>query len=503
MKRTNLLGILFLTIALLLSAVNINAQHVDEKIKKITIKLRNDKNYLNLNYLVFQFEPKTAAKLQNIPRVSKKEPYSFLSGDDIQYQIVFLNKGIELDSIYLMYVNQIKINGQSNQSLFAAGEITNDTTEVLSFKDLYFLRLNNSQYYYTLLDLIKDYMRENDTEKLPSLLKIDFKKREDTYMGMSSLDNTDYFNYQKIMNPHYVPENKKKARRGRSKGETKIRTDVSFSRITFSTKAFDFKIGSTGFEVATVEPILNLLPLESSNIFVGFRSIFRTSNIVDVRKASYIDAKLFARININQSDFFSKQPFVIGDTPKLNLNTGFGAEFRFTRLWGLPYLTIKAYIGGDSFTNPTYTQPYSGSSSIAYYSNTQFESTFSFYWNSDVHRTNRFRFDFGFAYFDIWKAIYNSNNQITSKDSEGETFIVPVLALKYIFVPSGSPLLGAQLRIMDTRLTAGAWLKVFEFNPKNTLRFEFLTITEPMTRSLRAWESKGGYFFQLRYRYGL
>ena len=252
-----------------------------------------------------------------------------------------------------------------------------------------------------------------------------------------------------------------------------------------------------------IDPILNLLPFESSNIFLGFRSIFRISTEKRMEKATFIDVKLMAKIKVDNSDLFENQFFVIGDTQKLNLNSGFGSELNLTRIFGLPFISVKGYTASKDFINPTFSIATSDSSNDAYYSNRQFETTFALFWNGNTQLTSRFKFNFGIAFFDIWKASYNSANDVIYQDEEGKSYIVPVFGLYYSFVPSETPLLGGSLRVFDSRVTVGGWIKIFEFAPENVLRFEASAITEPLTRSLREWESTGGLFFQFRYRYGL
>jgi len=496
-------SILILLFVLLLPIVG-NSQQIEDEIKKISLKLEMDKTYLNLKYLNLQLDSTLANKLKDIPRTNSKNNYSF-SSNNTTYRIVFLNKGIDLDSIYIMYIDEIKLNTLTGESFFVDETVKDDTTQVLSFRDLFSLKLQNSEQYKLLLEQVIKFVDENEGEILPSLLAIQPDKREKSYMGMTSKDNTDYFNFQKINSPHYIPSEEKVVKSIRS-SETvgkDFRIDASFTRLTFSLKSLDYSIGSTGFELSTAEPILNLLPLESSNIFLGFRSIFRISSEKRIANASFIDAKLLARINTNNADLYSKQPFAMVEDAKLNLNSGFGGELNLTRTFGLPFFTIKGFSSSTAFENPTYLLKSTDSTNQAFFSNSQFEATFSFFWNGNIEMTSRFKFNFGIGYFDIWRAEYNANNQIIYSDIEGESHFVPVFEIQYNFVPSGIELLGANMRVFDSRLTVGGWIKIFEFEPENVIRFEAFAITEPLTRSLRTWESAGGLFFQFRYRYGL
>jgi hypothetical protein len=93
-------NILLLTLLLIINLpVIFYGQQIDNEIKKISLKLKKDKTYLDLKYLTMQVDSSLAKQLQNIPRTTDKKPYSFSSGANIQYRIVFLNKGIGLDSI--------------------------------------------------------------------------------------------------------------------------------------------------------------------------------------------------------------------------------------------------------------------------------------------------------------------------------------------------------------------------------------------------------------------
>ena len=499
------INIILLALIFLVLPMVTQSQQIDTEIKKISLKLKKDKNYLNLNYLTTQLDSNVVMKLQDVPRISGEKTYSFSGGTNTQYRIVFLNKGIGLESIYLMYVDEIKLNTLNSESFFADETATDDTVEVLMFKDLYTLKLNNSEQYATLLELVTQYVEENEVDNLPSLLGINPDARDKPYMGMTSRDNTDYFNFQRTNSPHYVPKEKKKSRsvRGGASSEKSYRIDASFSKITFSHKALDYSIGTTGFEVSTQEPILNLLPFEASNIHLGFRSILRISGEKRIKHASYIDAKLVSIISLNSSSIFNNQPFVSADTAKLNINSGFGGEINLTKFFGFPYITLKGYMSNTDFENPTYFIPTSETTKDAYFSSAQFEGTFSFYWNTSPMLTSRLRFDLGVGYFNIWKNSYNAENEITYSDIESEDYVVPIIALHYTFVPSEIPLLGLNLRYFDSRITLGGWIKIFEFAPENILRLEVTAITEPIARLLQPWESSGGIFFQFRYRYGL
>ena len=78
-----------------------------------------------------------------------------------------------------------------------------------------------------------------------------------------------------------------------------------------------------------------------------------------------------------------------------------------------------------------------------------------------------------------------------------------MVQLHYNFVPGNSPFLGGSLKLFHWRITAFAWIKLFEFSQGSILRFETIILTDPISRDPAEWESDGGVMFQLRYRYGL
>jgi len=501
-KLIKIIIVAFMT-ALVWSSIT-NAQQIEDEMRKISIKLKKDNSYLNLKYMTFKPDTSLMNELNDIPRTNNRDSFSFATDKNTEYRIVFLNGGIGLDSIYLMYVDEIILNTLSGENFFVDESIKDDTTKTLNFKDLYTLKLNNSPHYYRLLEIVYNFVEENEGEALPSLLGVNPDNGINTSMGMTSLDNTDYYNFAKINAPHYFPTNKKKVisvRRSET-DDTNLRIDVSFSRIGFSLKALDYSIGTTGFEFSTMEPILNLLPYESSTISAGVRTIFRLDSEKDVLKSTFLDAKLMGRVNLNNPAIFESNPFVVADSGKLNLSNALVGELNLTRPIGLPYLNLKFALGNNDFDTPTYFVNETAVGKDAYFSANQYEFSMSFFWNTNDRMTSRFRIDVGIGGFDIQQALYDLNNNFLGS-AGSSSYIAPIVQLHYNFVPAKSPFLGGSLRVFHWRITAYAWIKLFEFSEESILRFETIVLTQPLSRDLGPWESDGGMMFQLRYRYGL
>jgi len=494
--------IIFLILVLIYSVTN--AQTIDEQIQRIGLKLSKDADYLNLNYLVYHPDKSDNVLLNDIPRANKRKPFSFKINDDIEYRIIFLNGGIGLDSINILYVDEVKLNTLSGKNFFVNESITDDTLHVLSFKDIYYLKLFQKNYYNKLYTIVSDYILQNEGVPLPSLLKINPDKNINTSLGMSSRDNTDYYNYEKINSPHWYPSNEKIIVTGRSSAKlhSDSRYDISFSRISFSHKFMDFSIGTAGIEFRTTEHVLNLLPLESATISAGFRTVFMLNNKSDKMKSTYLDSRIFARINLNSKDIFQNQPYAISDGAKLNLGNAIIGEFTFTKPFNLPFINIYFASGAVNYQSPTYFTSVSTKLKEAYFSFNQFEFSMSFYWNSSDKMISRFRFDVGAAYYDIWKATYYPDGIFQNAQQVQNKFL-PMLKISYNFVPSHKPLLGGNIKIFDSRINLLAWFKLFQFSNNDSFRFETIVISKPFMRTQRKWESNGGLFFQLRFRHGL
>jgi len=501
-KLIKIITVAFISTLVLSSSTS--AQQIEDAMRKISIKLKKDNSYLNLKYMTFKPDTALIQSLKDIPRTNNREPFSFASDKSSEYRIIFLNGGIGLDSIYLMYVDEIILNTLTAESFFVDESIKDDTTKALNFRDLYTLKLNKSPQYKRLLEIVYNFVEENEGEALPSLLGVNPDDDMNTSMGMTSKDNTDYYNFAKINSPQYFPTNEKKVisvRRSET-DDTDLRIDASFSRIGFSLKALDYSLGTTGFEISTMEPILNLLPYESSTISVGVRTIFRLDNNKDVLNTTFLDAKIMGRINLHNQAMFDSNPFILGDSARLNLSNALLGEFSITRTAGLPYFNLKFALGSNDFDNPTYFVNETAVGKDACFSVNQYEFSMSFYWNTSDRMTSRFRIDVGLGGFDIQQAAYDLNSNFL-ESTGSSSYLTPLVQLHYNFVPAKSPFLGGSLKVFHWRITAFAWIKLFEFAEDSILRFETIVLTQPISRELNPWENDGGVMFQLRYRYGL
>ena len=171
-----------------------------------------------------------------------------------------------------------------------------------------------------------------------------------------------------------------------------------------------------------------------------------------------------------------------------------------SRVYGLPAFNIY-FAGGKNDVSFPYSSIGPSDSSTAYFTFRQWETSFSFYWNSSEERFLRMRMDVGAGCYDVVKAVYH--NGTASKELVYNK-IKPSLTLYINFAPQNQEFMGSSFRLYDNVLTASLWMKIVEFSPVSSLRFEASYITSPILRSQYPWEAEGGNsIVQLRYRYGL
>lgn len=486
----------------LLLTQNLFPQEITDYLEKIDLKLKRDKNYLNLNYVVLKSD--SLASFKEVPRVDHKEPFKFKAAGNVQYMFVFMNRVENLDSLQLLYVNEINSDTASSKSFFGSlnGEKT-DTVCVLNFKDIMSLRWKGDPIYASLYDHVKSSVRNIQPDELPSLLGIQPDNDINTSFGISARDNEDYLNYAKINSIHYYPEIKtvSKGRREEAAGSP-YKIDASFSTLSFAHEKMNFMSEGSSLELSVADNVLNLLPWQALSLKGGFRTLFNFSSSRDIKQASYLDAKFMARIKMNTTGFSSNSFFISSsDRPSLNVGNAIILDFNFMRPFSLPFFNFYLALGQKTFTDPyvTFSTP---NDRHAFFSFTQTEFTMSFFWNSSDKKIGRFKMDLGAAYFDVWTAHYDSLGSVKNTFLQNSIFN-PVVALSYNFVPNNNPLLGGDLRYFDSRIKALFWLKILELSPISTLRFETIYLSGAFARSNRIWETNGGVMFQIRYRYGL
>jgi hypothetical protein len=483
-------------------------QNLDEMLEQIDLKLRKDKNYLNLYKVVFP-NNKINETLTNLPRTNYKDPVSFEAKDNITYEVVFLMDAIGVDSTVLLYVDKIEEKGAGGEQFFGETTGPTRTTErILTYKDLYSLASAKPQAYMTLYSEVRKFIRENPDNPPTSLLKISPDNDIKTSLGISSRDNTDFLNYQRANSLQYYPKakvDKKLGKRGSTAAVDSIdyRIEAGFTSISFSHKDMDFSFGGAGVEVGVEENILNLLPFQQMSINGGFRLYVNLSEKKeDLAKSTIIDLKMLGRYKVNMSDLPTSLPFMGGTQPKLLLSNAAGVDFTITRPFGLPTINFAAMSGSTDLSNSPVKQTIN-KKLYTFYSNTQAQATMAFFWNTSESMTSRFCIEVGAGYYDVYSGLYaNASASKPSVKVQVQNDFFPLIALHYNFSPEGKDLYGGTVKVFDSQIKTYGWFKLLELDGGHVFRLGIIYITPPFARHKRDWETNGGALVQLRYRYG-
>ncbi|MCE1189106.1 MAG: hypothetical protein LWX56_08180 [Ignavibacteria bacterium] len=484
-------------------------QNLDELLDQVDLKLRKDKRYLNINYVVFP-NNKIGEELKNLPRLNYREPISFKAADNITYNIVFLKEAVGIDSLVLLYVDQITDRSQGdNTGMFSAtGGPQSDTVKALNFKDLYNLQRVRPEAYKALLTEVNRFIRENPDQQPSSLLKILPDEDIKTSLGVASRDNTDYLNYMRANYMHWYPKAKveKKGKRGAAVATAdsiNYRIEAGFSRFTFSHRSMDFSLGGASIELGTSEKVLNLVPYQSMAVTGGFRTLVNIAQKKeDIDKSFIIDARLLVRLSLN-SESMAKVPFAMVSSPKLMVGNAAGLDVTLTRPFGLPVINLFVMTGSEpSLKNPPMRLVNKDGKYVAYYNISSLEGSMSFFWNTSETMTSRFRLDVGAGYYDVHEAQYTSAYSSTIGKSLIQDDFYPMIALHFNFAPGGADIFGAMIKTLDSQVKAEGWLKVMELEGGHVFRFAAAIVSPPLAREKRLWESDGGALVEVRYRYG-
>lgn len=495
----------------ILVTIPAKAQEVDDYLYKIDLKLRKDKKYLNLSYYDFFGTDKFLADLGSLPRTQDKPPLSFKNSDAVTYRVVFLKDGVGMDTLVLLYINEIVDQSVADEGIFGSGQAGVAEQMVMPFNDMYNLMVNHYGQYSRLYNYL-DRLQKIDPEfKFGSLLGIVPDDEIGTSLGITSRDNTDYVNFMSANYLHWYPKMRKaeKGRRGETTATTisyPYRLDAGLSSISFSHEFMDFSLGGAAIEINFEEPVLNIMPYQGGVLGFGFRTLVSVNEDKNNPNNSFmVDARFLGRVKLNTKSITDAVPFVAAGDSKLNLSTAAAIDIHTSRVFGLPFMNLYASFGGVGYSDPFIrTRNNKTNRDIAYWSFQQAEYTMSFYWNTSDKLSSRFRLDVGVGYYNIYSAEYNTTSKTAISGSPRQILSVfsPVVSLYFNFAPDGSELFGTKIRIFDSHAKGEVWLKLLEFPGGHTLRAVTSVLVGPLGRSRYAWESKGDAMFQIRYRYG-
>jgi len=501
---------------------------IDHILKRIDRKIRLDKDYLDIYIIKADKEVFKDTKLRYL-RTAKGDTLDLYgaTGGQITYTIGFLKAGTALDSMVLLYIDKTTrdTSAATGGGLGRGGGGAVEVTErIYFFRDLYYLKKLEYEKYKRLYAYVNDYIEAKEMEALrnekatvsepKSTLGIKPDDEVKAKEGLSSRDNTDYLNYHRTNNYHKYPIYPKDDGGARRKGGgggnlvNPLNIDFNFATLTIAHEKLDFGPGLASFHFSTEDRVLNLLPIQSNQLHMGFRFLISSNgDLTNMKDQFVLDAKVLARLGLAGSSIMSAFPMLMADKPKINIKSGFGMELMGTRPFvNAPFINIYFSTGTPDFTNPSIKFG-RNDSSWAYWSTGQWEMSLSFFWNTNLDKEGRFKADVGIGNYDITKASYFGGIIVPQKKKGLFVKMQPLFSITYNTVlkekdGTYSEKFGGSARWFDSRIKIYFWFKLLEYRPDHMIRFETTIISAPVFRKINPWETEGGVMFQIRYRYG-
>ena len=392
----------------------------------------------------------------------------------------------------------------------------NDTTQSTTL--FTFLQLQNNS------NLFKDFSKilrsENEKNNFGSHNDIAGQLNIAKLNEENSTDQvSSYFNYQKL-NDYFSYKivksaESKKFSLGRQTSYSALDSmnwhlDVSFSKIGLSIEKFYQSVNnmSVGLELSSQESILNILPFQSGSLVAGARLLLPFEGLekdadgkeVITNKTKVLDFRLLDRFGVNTNKLYG--------SPVLNLSTNVGVELKLSNFFGLfPIHATAFFWPKENYDNPPF-KFFDNGFYTAYFSFYQAQLVSSFFKNLSDDGHHVINVDFGIAYYDIYKAKYDSNSKFLSKEKLA-TIWQPVVGIDYNLVLTKNtgrkePILGLSSRVLEQRIKLGFWLSLLNFAnlDNDDLRIEITYITNAFFRSMHEYENPAGTFIQLRWRHG-
>ena len=259
-----------------------------------------------------------------------------------------------------------------------------------------------------------------------------------------------------------------------------------------------------GFEFGLQKDnILNLLEFQNPVLNFGFHSYFAIYDNL------FVDFKFLGQKKYNNKNLISGMkawPVFDFERVKINKASGVAVDAHLLGSLGkfkLPFINIYLSHANVDFKNPVFSGEITSKIRQSYYSLNQLEVSFSFYWNTDNDNINKFRLDIGGGSYDIYRVLYDKNNNVIS-DKEINNFVqwLPVFALNYIH-SSNDTKFGSSARYFDNRINFGLWLKFVQIG-NFEVRIQEYYISDSFSNTVKEWEYDGSSnMMQFVFRYGL
>ncbi len=527
-----------------------NIDYLDLMNFKFINEYRKEINYLNVYFVEFK---DTLAGIKYLAREDGSRLILKKSKDTVKtYQIYYIKNGVGLEPITPIYISmfatyQAPKTGQSRQLIGSAKKTERakvDTFIVYNPNDFLYLKNSsnktNKDNYSVILNYINEQINPSKLlkkgapqKKEKQLLNLPLNYSNNMmFQAYVSPDNADQLNniitngYHKLISYDRITTNLQANNEENQEIDTAnvsssnewldffkiVYSDLSFSKQTICingiSNLFSLGIAKVGFESSFDDRVLSYLPMEAPYHHYGVNMFFNmTGNLEDVQKSFFGNVRLLIRHRYNSANNFYWLPIFEVKQPKLNVNTGFTVEGEFSKgfisniMKNLPVFTFYYSVGASKMPKPYYQIYDTGSVFPRYYYNrNQWEYGMSFFWNTT--QSSHYRLDLGVGGYDIYKFEYfldTTDIPVILSTSSRKNFVQPYIALTYDAIPNKA-ILGYKFKYFDSRFSVKLWTRLFELLGSD-VRLEAYIITKPFYRSIYQWESPGGSFVQLRYRY--
>lgn len=517
----------------------------EEQFNRINEKIfaefeKQDGNCLDLNYIILgKKDSRKSGLILDSLRKADGTFSRFVMQDATSkksYYIYFIRNGLGLEEItpVMIALSETPVLPKTANTLNDRGgskkPAAEDPSQSVKFdiRDFVSLKYNYPNEYREFCRFINRYknsekkLRASDTEKYLETFSDANEPQLSLNYGIVSRNNDDLIRYMKINSPRKFPdientsENPDSSYEGEQEGSSSSGffalkyCDISLSQQCIGLNGLNVflpeGLGGVGLVNRFEDKSINYLPFESPYLSPGLSLFLKlTDRPEELRESFFTELNVLGRIPYNSSKLLRYAPIFGVQNPKVNVTPGIIIDAHLSKnlikpfFTNFPFVNVFISTGSENYSKPqTY---YSSSSTMksAYFLTSSWMLSLSFYWNSDVEKRGIYRLDIGIGGSKVRKVDYFLDSTEVSIE---ESITQPYVSMEYDLIPKKKPILGIKAGLYDNRMRCDFWMKLFEIAQSVDVRFECQYVGKTILRNLRDWESPGGFFTQLRFRYG-
>jgi hypothetical protein len=503
--------------------------------KKILAEFETNSKYkkqngLDLYYINISEQPSLPAAIKGYK--NKTIDFKKENGDK-NFFVYFIMDGIGLEKITPVMIaytkkaaqlntvstdeGQEEVKADENRSSGSSAKEDDSKSIVFDINDFYSLKTNDLFAYSEFCKYLEGHNDETKLSdpyqgnKYTEVFQSDKKDESVISYGIVHRNNEDFIKYLQTVDQRKFPDSSdSKASKSILSFITPKYIDFSLSKQSFSLKGLNTfssdGLGGVGFINSFEDPVLNYLPFEAPYFSSGLSMFVKlTDNVEKLKDDFFMELNIMGRFPFKSAENRKYFPVFGVDKPLLNVTPGITFEAHLSKnlikpfFQNFPFLNFYFSTGSESYSSPNVKFKDSDTTTSAYFSKTQWQTTFSFFWNSDIEEASRFKIELGVGGNSFQTVRYYKDSLMLGNS---DRIVQPLVALEFNIYQKKKPVMGFMSKCFDSRMTLGFWMKLFEISKNVNVRFEAKCIMEPFLRSTRNWETKSGYFTQIRLRYG-